>query len=84
MTHIPCLALVAIAAGALLLAWRVHAEARNERKDLLNRLMARDYGEYKVLSAPGAKPPRRISMTDELEVEIEKRQKVLAEAGRHA
>ena len=49
-----CFALVL--AALAFAAWR-EIQHDLERRDLLNRLMARDYAEYKELSAPRKPPP---------------------------
>lgn len=51
---------------------------RTTTNDLLNRLMAKDLGEYKV--AEGQIRPRRVPMTDEIEAMIERQRKEAASA----
>lgn len=58
--------------GAGVLYWFLYREFTNAQRDLLNRLMARGYSEYQMLTPKaGGEKLRRRSMSDAEMAEIE-------------
>lgn len=73
--------IVAIIEGIALLAVTVFAlwlyqDFQQAQRDLLDRLMSRDWTEYRNLKIIGERKARSIPMTDEKEALIEKTRKV--------
>jgi len=66
---------VAIIAVVLFSFW-LHRDAQKAQRDLLDRLMSRDWGEYRSLKAAENRKARTFSMTDGKEAMIEKMRQV--------
>ena len=66
------LILLAVSIVVNLILWKDFKKTQDE---LLNRLMARDFGEYKIYQQSTTAKPKRSSMNDEIEAEIERARK---------
>ena len=62
---------VAMIVSAVCAAW-IYRDSQKQVKNLLDRIMSRDWGEYRSLTATEGKKPRSFSMTNEKEALIEK------------
>lgn len=86
------IAFIAFCEGVALIAacvviYEMWREFHAERRELLDRLMARNFGEYAAVAPTVVKPtPRRRSMTDQVEAELEARRRAeeAAEEPAHA
>lgn len=75
MVSLLLIAVMVQAAGLLLCASSIYfilRDSRKDRQELLDRLMARDFSEYRTWTQPKTQGPlRRRAMTDEVEARIE-------------